>query len=224
MNKVRVILQSRTNSSRLPGKALLPIAGMASAVLAARRAANQGHEVILATSDQATDDVLARTATEVGITVFRGDRDNVRERFLAAAKDLDDDHIIIRLTADNMLPDGDLLNESLDHFAKAQLPYLNSEQIWHKPPHGVMCEIFLLGALREIATKVDDAYNREHVTPALREVPIPFAPEKVFTEAESRLRVTMDTFDDYQRISRLFIDIPNPETIPWRELIQRLVN
>ena len=84
MKNVLAILQSRTDSSRLPGKALLPIANMPSAVLAAKRAENQGHDVVLATSDQASDEILARTAASADIKVFRGSRDNVRARFLAS--------------------------------------------------------------------------------------------------------------------------------------------
>lgn len=222
MKNVLAILQSRTNSSRLPGKALLPIANMPSAVLAAKRAANQGHDVVLATSDQASDEILARTAASAGIKVFRGSRDNVRARFLAAAKDLKDDHIIIRLTADNMLPDGGLLTETLQKFTESKLPYLNSEQIWHQPPHGLICEIFYLGGLREAAAKIDTPHNREHVTTALREIPVKITPEKIFTSEESALRVTMDTYEDFQTMSQLFMDIPDPETISWRNLIKRL--
>lgn len=222
MKNVLAILQSRTNSSRLPGKALLPIANMPSAVLAAKRAANQGHDVVLATSDQASDEILARAASSAGIKVFRGSRDNVRARFLAAAKDHKDDHIIIRLTADNMLPDGGLLTETLQKFTESKLPYLNSEQIWHQPPHGLICEIFYLGALRDAAAKVDTPHNREHVTTALREIPVTINPEKIFTSEESALRVTMDTYEDFQTMSQLFMDIPDPETISWRNLIKRL--
>ena len=223
MKNVLAILQSRTNSSRLPGKALLPVANMPSAILAAKWAANQGHDVVLATSDQASDEILARTAISAGIKVFRGDRDNVRARFLAVAKDLKDDHVIIRLTADNMLPDGGLLTETLKRFTESKLPYVNSEQIWHQPPHGLICEIFYLGALRDATAKVDTPHNREHVTTALREVPVTIDQEKIFTPEESALRVTMDTYEDFQRMSRLFMDIPNPEAISWRELIKRLM-
>jgi len=53
-----VILQARTSSDRLPGKALLPVAGYPSAILATLRAANRQHRTLLATSDDHTDDLL----------------------------------------------------------------------------------------------------------------------------------------------------------------------
>ena len=56
---VRVVIQSRLSSSRLPGKAMLTLAGMPAVVLAARRAGNTGLDVVVATSDQGDDDVLA---------------------------------------------------------------------------------------------------------------------------------------------------------------------
>ncbi|WP_424604004.1 cytidylyltransferase domain-containing protein, partial [Acinetobacter baumannii] len=58
MNSV-VVLQARTNSSRLPGKVLLHLAGMPVVVLAAKRAGNTGRQVIVATSDERTDDALS---------------------------------------------------------------------------------------------------------------------------------------------------------------------
>ena len=41
-----VVLQARTNSSRLPGKVLLPVCGLPLVVLAARRAENTGNKGI----------------------------------------------------------------------------------------------------------------------------------------------------------------------------------
>ena len=82
MSKVRVILQSRTLSERLPAKVLLPLGGLPIAVLCARRLANTGLDVVLATSDTASDDLLARTAAEAGIRVFRGSLDDVLGRCL----------------------------------------------------------------------------------------------------------------------------------------------
>ena len=50
MNRTRVVIQSRLTSTRLPGKALLTIGGMALIELVARRAGRSGHEVVVATS------------------------------------------------------------------------------------------------------------------------------------------------------------------------------
>jgi len=70
-----IIIQARTASTRLPAKALLPIAGHSSAILAALRASNRQHHTILATSDRPSDDVLAGEAQNM---VWRLSADRLR--------------------------------------------------------------------------------------------------------------------------------------------------
>ena len=57
MNTI-VVIQARTNSSRLPAKVLLPIAGLPIVVLSAKRAANTGLDTIVITSTEESDDIL----------------------------------------------------------------------------------------------------------------------------------------------------------------------
>ena len=109
MNSVAV-LQARTNSSRLPGKVLLPIKGIPLAVLAAKRAANTGRNVIIATSLESSDDGLAALIQSNGLRCFRGSLKNTLDRFVSALSVYDDQDIVFRLTADNVFPDGALLD------------------------------------------------------------------------------------------------------------------
>ena len=71
MTRTRVVIQSRLNSSRLPGKALMTIGGMPLIELVARRASRDGHEVVVATSEEQYDtrifDHLARVDLEIDV-------------------------------------------------------------------------------------------------------------------------------------------------------------
>src|SRR5882672_10336372 len=96
--KTVAIIQARTSSSRLAAKVLLPVATIPSAVLAALRGGNRNHPVIFATSDDASDDALARRAAENGLSVFRGPLDDVLARFYHASASLDEDCVVVRLT------------------------------------------------------------------------------------------------------------------------------
>ena len=109
--KYVVILQARTTSTRLPAKALLPIAGYPSVSLAALRAANAGGEVIVATSDDASDDALAAEVQTHQIRVVRGSLHDLLARFHRATDSLSDNDIVVRLTADNVVPDGHLAQD-----------------------------------------------------------------------------------------------------------------
>lgn len=221
---VRVLIQARTDSNRLPGKALLPVAGMPSAVLALKRAANTGLDVRLATSERSLDDQLADTATSAGTPVFRGSAHDVRSRFLDACADLDDQAIVIRLTADNLLPDGALIETVVTELTERDAEYLNLDMMWRKPPYGLSVEAFRIGALRDSARESASDFDREHVTPTLRTRHEAAAtPAERFQPQESVIRCTMDTFDDYQLIGDCFREINDPIGVDWETLLARLV-
>ncbi|NHA00771.1 hypothetical protein G5V59_14600 [Nocardioides sp. W3-2-3] len=101
-----------SGSSRLPGKALLSVAGRPMVVLAAQRAGNAGHPVLVATSDQPEDDVIAAACTAADVAVVRGPLDDPLARFVLAAEGLADDDVVVRLTADNVVPDGDVVGQA----------------------------------------------------------------------------------------------------------------
>ena len=56
--KYIMILQARMSSERLPAKVILPLAGIPMSVLCAKRCVIQNVDFVLATSNDATDDVL----------------------------------------------------------------------------------------------------------------------------------------------------------------------
>ena len=84
MRAARIVIQSRLSSSRLPAKALLPISGLPSVVLAAKRAATSGVPVVVATSETVTDDLLTAEFEKHSISHIRGSLDNVLKRFVQA--------------------------------------------------------------------------------------------------------------------------------------------
>jgi spore coat polysaccharide biosynthesis protein SpsF (cytidylyltransferase family) len=77
MAMVRVVVQARVGSSRLAGKALLPIGGYPSALLAILRAANTGLQVMAAIPDSPSDDPLASALGHHDVGVVRGEHADV---------------------------------------------------------------------------------------------------------------------------------------------------
>ena len=218
------IIQARTNSSRLPGKALLPVAGYASAILSALRAANQGHATILATSDQPSDDELTRLAEKHGLTVFRGPLDDVLGRYHLACSALPDDAVVVRLTADNVLPDGAFVEELTRAFASANTDYLSPDSLIAGLPYGLGAEVFSVAGLRRAHQHATCASDREHVSPWIRRncKTTVYRPQRADDANYSHLRATIDDEEDYQRIVRLFEGIDDPLRVSWRELLAKL--
>jgi spore coat polysaccharide biosynthesis protein SpsF len=220
---VIVILQARTASTRLPGKALLPVAGYPSAVLAALRAANQGHRVLVATSHDAADDELARTLRDHGLEVLRGPLNDVLGRFYLAISELAGDSTVIRLTADNVLPDGGLVNELKSAFDESGVEYLAASSPQSRLPYGLGGEVFSVEALRKAHAAANSAYDREHVGPWMAKNcrSTLYSPPNLESDY-SHLRCTIDDQEDYERIIRLFEGVSDPVGAGWLDLTRKL--
>lgn len=210
---LRIVIQSRLSSSRLPAKAMLTLAGMPMVVLAARRAASTGVDVIVATSDAAEDDVIAATLADHDIACFRGPLDDPLERFRGATEDLNDADVVIRMTADNCVPDGRLV---LDLVSAMKDDYIRTDS---RLPYGVSAEAFTVRVLRDAAASAVDLSDREHVTPWIRRHTRDqsFMPDNA--QFGRGIRCTVDTFDDYVRAARVLNSVEEPQAVGWRDLI-----
>lgn len=216
------VLQARTSSSRLPGKVLLPICGIPLAVLAARRAANTGRTVIVATSLETSDDVLVDTLERFGISFCRGSLQRVLDRMLVATKDFTDDTVFIRLTADNVFPDGKLIDEMEAEFLSQGLDYLCCNGFDSGLPYGMSVEVTRLGNLREAATCTEDLADQEHVTPyVIRRYGVTRFKRYQHLN-RGHYRCTVDDFDDYLNICRVFKSVNDPVAISAFDLVERL--
>lgn len=217
------ILQARTNSTRLPGKVLLPINGLPIVVLAAKRAANTGRQLIVATSIETSDDSLAAIVEGHGLTCFRGSLNNTLDRVVSALSTFDDQTIVFRLTADNLFPDGALLDEIENDFLDRNLDYLCCNGAPSGLPYGMSAEVTRLGHLREAARESVLAYDQEHVTPyVVRKFGAKYF-ENYISLAKGHYRCTIDCLDDYLGIEKVFSGVADPVNISSFDLICRLV-
>lgn len=217
------VIQARTTSSRLPGKVLLPLSGLPVAVLAAKRAANTGRPVIVATSTANSDDALASYVGSAGIQCFRGSLDDPLDRVVSALTEFGDRTVVFRLTADNVFPDGALLDEMETEFLDRKLDYLACNGEPSGLPFGVSAEVTWLGHLREAARKSTIAYDREHVTPyVIRKFGQRLSFEKYRALNKGHLRSTIDFLEDYLLVQRVFAEVADPVQVSVLELTERL--
>lgn len=215
-------MQARINSSRLPGKVLLPIGGLPVVVLAAKRAANKGRQVIVATSIEKSDDVLAHTLRQHSISCFRGSLENTLSRFVDALSVYDEKTIVFRLTSDNVIPDGKLLDEIESDFRERELEYLCCNGINSGLPYGMSVEVTRLKHLREAHQVSQSLFDTEHVTPyIIRKFGSQYF-EKYFDKKMGHYRCTIDCLDDYLTVSRLFENKADPVGVGALELIDGL--
>lgn len=222
MTKAVYLIQARTSSSRLPAKALLPIAGLPLVVLAAKRAGNLGAEVKVLTSLEASDDYLCHVLRKNGIPFFRGNLNNTLMRFVDSMDGYDDETTIVRLTADNIFPDGEFIQQMLGEYIARKLNYICCNGEESGLPYGLSAEAFQLKDIREALTCNLSDYYLEHVTPYLIEKygRHYFNPDKSIQLNE--LSCTVDNLTDYLRIAEIFTQVDDPVKDSYRVLIKHL--
>lgn len=217
-----VIVQARTGSRRLPGKALLNFHGRPLAILAAIRAGNRGARVVLATSEKPSDDALAALVLQHGITLVRGPLENVLARFEQALGTEPDDAPVVRLTADNLLPDGDLIAEVVEMFQAKNLDYVSTSDDTSGLPYGCSVEVTRAGHLRRASREARTVHEQEHVTPFIRRR---FG-NTVFTGHAAlgcgHLRATIDCLDDFEALHHATPAGADLEQLSWRTWVEHL--
>jgi spore coat polysaccharide biosynthesis protein SpsF len=104
-----VFLQVRLDSSRLPRKALLELAGVTvlEHAMQALDLVRADIRVLLTTKDSAAE--LKPIAESAGWNMFIGSKDDVLDRFVMAAREFNADRII-RATGDNPLVSAEMAN------------------------------------------------------------------------------------------------------------------
>lgn len=166
--KVVAIIQARMSSSRLPGKVLAPVgrSAMIDRMLSQVEGAASIDEIVVATSDDPSDDELAAHLEARGKHVYRGDLADVLLRYAGAAEEYGAD-VVVRLTGDCPLHTPDTIDDVVNGFLSADVDYASNLEPYTRPD-GLDVEVFsreiMLRAVRETSAGPD----REHVTPFLR--------------------------------------------------------
>ena len=102
MTAVSAILQARMSSTRFPGKALYPLAGvpLTEHIINRIKAVTDFDHIVLAVPDSPTEIPLIEMAQRLNIAIARGPEEDVLERFLIAADQVKAQHIV-RICGDN---------------------------------------------------------------------------------------------------------------------------
>lgn len=164
--KPQVLVQSRMDSTRLPGKAVELINGLPSLSHVLRNIKSKEYTITVVTTEREIDDPIEAIAMSEHIKCYRhiGDPNDVLSRFYAVAKA----PVIVRVTADCLGVNAKIVQETIDALKKQQTDYAYSgpEQGY---PRGYGCEAFTLDILKVAYNKAQTFHELEHVTPYIRE-------------------------------------------------------
>ncbi|MBF0156426.1 MAG: glycosyltransferase family protein [Magnetococcales bacterium] len=201
------ILQARYSSRRLPGKVLLPILGrpMLACQLERLRRVRQMDRLVVATSDETSDDAIAALCRELAIPCYRGSLDDVLDRFYRAAIGFSPVPAqVVRLTGDCPLADPALIDRVIAHHLRGGFDYTSNI----KPPtypDGLDVEVMRFPVLAEAWREAQLPSQREHVTLFINGQPERFRLGNVTHDHDlSALRWTVDESEDLELVRKIY--------------------
>ena len=163
--------------------------------------------IVVATSKEVSDNQLTNFVQNQGFQVFRGDLERVLIRFQELLLDqVQLPEYFVRITADCPLISPELIREGIEIFQSENLDYLSNTLSPHFPD-GMDYEIVRSESFMNIESATLTNYELEHVTPFLYQNSTSMKlGNMVNAENLSPIRVTLDTSEDYEKITKLVND------------------
>ncbi|GAA0434774.1 hypothetical protein GCM10008983_09180 [Lentibacillus halophilus] len=206
--KITAIVQARMGSTRLSGKVMKELKGntILSHVIQRLKQAKLIDDIIIATTEHSSDNVIEREAEQNGVRVTRGSEQDVLERYYNAAKGNNTD-VIVRITSDCPLIDPFIVDEMIKFYLENDYSLVTNAGAEYQQrtfPRGMDTEVFSFEVLEDAYVNGEKEYQREHVTPYIYEQEGNsihyFKNDRDFSD----YRLTLDTEEDFQLITEIY--------------------
>jgi spore coat polysaccharide biosynthesis protein SpsF len=224
-NKVIAIIQARMQSTRLPGKVLMPMpltskTSILEQIVNQLRKSKFQPNVIVATSKNNADDPIASLCLSNSIELYRGDEKDVHSRFFEILHN-SDYQTAIRVTGDNPIIDLECLDNVIENHFKTHSDFSYTQDL----PMGMNFEVFDVMAFHRMSSQDLSVEDKEHVT-------LRFKSDDTFTKnliivdsgIQQKLRLTVDYPSDYLLLSSLFDLSRQYDIEPGIKLIEFVLN
>jgi len=196
------IIQARMGSSRFPGKVMESVCGkpLIGHMLDRLKMSRLLEKVIIATSTDMKNDSLCEYLQKRGTDVFRGDEDDVLDRFYKAAITYHPSSVM-RLTGDCPLIDPVICDHLIQSFLEKKVDYACLTPAFAE---GLDCEIMTMETLKKIYQKAQMKSEREHVTLYLHNHKNDFAVFKLDNYRDDSLyRIVVDEPEDFIVVKKI---------------------
>ena len=203
--RVLAIIQARMSSFRFPGKVLAPFRHEPLIIHVLRVVQETlGREaVVVATSNESSDDPLVAYLEQLDVNVIRGSLDNVFERFRLCIGKYPCDWIL-RVNGDSPLLDSAMLQKLVTYAEEDDFQVVTT--VFPRTfPKGQNAELIQASTFMEMDSTQLTVHDREHVTSVFYRNPDRFKIHNIESGNPklATLELTVDTIDDLHRLEDL---------------------
>lgn len=200
---IGIAVFSRYSSTRLPGKALIDMGGrpLLGRILDRLRGCKAADRLIVATSDEASDDALAAfVAGEPGVDLYRGPLDDVSGRTLGCMRAFDLE-VLVRICGDSPFEIPAMIDAMIERREALGVDLVTNVQD-RSFPAGLSVEVIARDAYERAYPLMKEPDDFEHVTRFLYQNPDIFTIDNVTSDGDgdlTRLNLCVDTARDMER-------------------------
>lgn len=206
-------IQARTSSGRLPNKVLFPLCGEPLLIQLIKRInrAKLAGRIVVATSLDKSDDIIANLCHSNHIECFRGSMTDLLDRHYQLAVKYNAD-ALVKIPSDCPLIDPLIIDKTISHYMD-NYPHYDFVSNLHPAsyPDGNDVEVMSFKALETAWKKAERPLEREHTTPYVWENPDKFSISNVTWESgldfSTTHRWTIDYEEDYQFINKVYSEL-----------------
>lgn len=202
-------------SSRLPGKVLMEAGGkpMLQILIERLQCARSLDLIIVATTQNRTDDPIVSLCEQMGVCCFRGSEENVLERVCGAVQTYGGD-TLVEITGDCPLVAPWQVDHAVELFKAHQFEthYVSNGSPGGNAPQGMNVQVFQTSDLLGVLNDCPDSMDREHVSYRFYRAESGDRYRPKYINYESPLGrpdiwVTLDYLEDYQLLKALYEDM-----------------
>ncbi len=218
------IVQARMQSTRLPKKILLPLAGEKTALecmLDRVKHSKEINTVVVAASDAPADRELHEFLEKIGQPHFAGSEQDVLDRYFGAAKKFcDPDDIIVRLTSDCPVIDPTVMDRVVRFHREGGYDFASNSLEPYSFPDGMDTEVFSFKLLERAASEAVLPSHREHVTFYFWQNPALFKIGYLKNATDqSSYRLTLDYPGDYEVLKHIYAHFAPRTDFSMQEIV-----
>lgn len=222
--KVGLIIICRYNSSRLPGKILRPLAGkpLLAHIIDRLSVSRFAEHIIVATSEESTDDPIAKYCLINQIKLFRGSLNQVSTRFAACMEAHNLDYAV-RVNGDNIFTDASLIDQAINLAIEHQYDFVSNVK-GRTYPTGMSVEVVKSQFYQNSLNLFIEEEYQEHVTLYFYKHEtlgnFHFIINSKFEEAVG-MKLAVDTTEDFNKAEKILSKMDRPfRDYSWEQIVQ----